>query len=212
LGIAKDPARGSPRVKKIPRMGRRLRRRLIDLGRRSGDPATALRFLAVARLALGHSHAARRRRPRDARSTVVKAAHRFATGGVEGLYDRRRARKALRRRCACATRSASTSSGWLLGRDRAPVPRLRGHQGRVPRARVRRRAVSKVRRPVHWVRLRGVTTGDGAPIRDEGCSGPSRALPDPPEGAGGARSRSSWRGAGRHARSLASLGATTTRS
>jgi transposase len=66
-----------------------MRRHLIQLGRRSGDPDTAMRFLAVARLGLGHSS------PRVAidldvaRSTVVKAAERFATEGVEGLYDRR---------------------------------------------------------------------------------------------------------------------------
>lgn len=75
---------------KIPRMSRPARRHLIQLGRRTGDPATAMRFLVVARLALGH------RTPRVAndleiaRSTVVKVAHRFAAEGAEGLHDRRR--------------------------------------------------------------------------------------------------------------------------
>lgn len=75
---------------RIPRMSRAMRRYLIQLGRRSGDPATAMRFLVVARLGLGH------RTPRVAndlevaRSTVVKVAHRFATHGVDALYDRRR--------------------------------------------------------------------------------------------------------------------------
>lgn len=76
-------------MKKIPRMGLLKRRRLIELGRRSGDPATSLRFLAVARLGLGHSS------PRIATalglacSTVVRAAESFAAEGIEGLYDRR---------------------------------------------------------------------------------------------------------------------------
>jgi transposase len=71
-------------------MSRPARRHLIQLGRRTGDPATAMRFLVVARLALGH------RTPRVAndleiaRSTVVKVAHRFAGEGVEGLQDQRR--------------------------------------------------------------------------------------------------------------------------
>ena len=34
---------------KIPRMNRVVRRHLVQLGRRSGDPATALRFHAVSR-------------------------------------------------------------------------------------------------------------------------------------------------------------------
>lgn len=71
-------------------MGLLQRRHLIQLGRRSGDPATALRFLAVARLGLGHST------PRVAidlgvaRSTVVRAAASFMTEGIDGLFDRRR--------------------------------------------------------------------------------------------------------------------------
>ncbi len=75
---------------KIPRMSRLMRRQLITIGRRSGDPATAMRFHVVARLGLGH------RSPRVAndldiaRSTVVKVAERFANEGVEGLLDRRR--------------------------------------------------------------------------------------------------------------------------
>ena len=42
-------------MKKIPRMSRNFRRHLIHLGRRSGDPETAVRFHAVARLGLGRS-------------------------------------------------------------------------------------------------------------------------------------------------------------
>jgi transposase len=67
-----------------------MRRRLIQLGRQSGDPDTAMRFLAVARLGLGHTTPRVASDLDIARSTVVKAANRFATDGIEGLYDRRR--------------------------------------------------------------------------------------------------------------------------
>ena len=40
---------------KVPRMRRTERRWMINLGRRSGDPHTAMRFQAVARLGLGRS-------------------------------------------------------------------------------------------------------------------------------------------------------------
>lgn len=75
---------------KVPRMGLIKRRLLIQLGRRSGDPATALRFLAVVRLGLGHSSPRVANDLELARSTVVRVAERFATEGVEGLYDQRR--------------------------------------------------------------------------------------------------------------------------
>ncbi|MHB8533715.1 MAG: IS630 family transposase [Solirubrobacteraceae bacterium] len=71
-------------------MGRVERRQLIRLGRGSGDPHTALRFLAVARLGTGCSS---RRVAEDlyvAPSTVVSAGHRFLADGIDGLYDRRR--------------------------------------------------------------------------------------------------------------------------
>lgn len=66
------------------------RRHLISLGRASDDPATALRFLAVVRLSLGHSTVRVSQDLLLARSTVVKAAGRYAELGVEGLYDQRR--------------------------------------------------------------------------------------------------------------------------
>jgi transposase len=66
------------------------RRHLISLGRKSGDLATALRFLAIARLALGHSTVRVAESLELARSTVVNAANRYLTEGVDGLYDRRR--------------------------------------------------------------------------------------------------------------------------
>lgn len=73
----------------IPRMGRNDRRLLARLGRRSGDPATALRFLAVARLAAGGGSTQVAAALEVARSTVVRAAHRFLLSGPAGLYDRR---------------------------------------------------------------------------------------------------------------------------
>lgn len=85
-----NPNQGAPRVHKIPRMGLLKRRQLIALGRKSDDPATALRFLAVVRLGLGHSTVRVSRDLLLARSTVVKAAGRYAESGIEGLYDQRR--------------------------------------------------------------------------------------------------------------------------
>ena len=95
-----------------------MRRHLIQLGRRSGDPATAMRFLAIARLGLGH------RTPRVAsdldvaRSTVVRAATHFATAGIEGLYDQRRGNgtakvdDAFRRRVAQLLLRTPEDFGW----------------------------------------------------------------------------------------------------
>ena len=74
----------------IARMNRVERRYLIKLGRQSGDPATALRFQAVAGLAAGLSSVQVEQRLDIARSCVVRAAKRFAEHGVLGLYDRRR--------------------------------------------------------------------------------------------------------------------------
>lgn len=104
---------------KIPRMSRPMRRRLIQIGRRSGDPATALRFLAVARLGLGHSTVRVAMDLDIARSTVVKAAGRFATDGVNGLYDQRRGNgaakidDAFRRRVAQLLLGTPEDFGWI---------------------------------------------------------------------------------------------------
>ncbi len=73
----------------VPRMSWLARRALIRAGRRTGDPHTALRFLAVARLALGKS---RRQVAADldmAPSTVAEAARRFVASGEAGLLDGR---------------------------------------------------------------------------------------------------------------------------
>ena len=71
-------------------MSRVERRQLIRLGRRSGDPYTALRFQAVARLATGRSAPQVAAEWDIATSTVVRAADRFLADGIPGLYDRRR--------------------------------------------------------------------------------------------------------------------------
>jgi transposase len=99
-------------------MSRHVRRYLIQLGRRSADPATALRFLAVARLGLGHRTPRVARDIEVARSTVVKAAKRFTTDGVDGLYDQRRSNGAskvddpFRRRVAQLLLRTPEDFGW----------------------------------------------------------------------------------------------------
>jgi transposase len=67
-----------------------MRRSLIQLGRRSGDPDTARRFHAVARLGLERSSVQVAQDLDMARSTVVSAAQRYAEEGIWGLYDKRR--------------------------------------------------------------------------------------------------------------------------
>jgi transposase len=99
-------------------MGRPERRLLIRLGRRSGEPNTALRFHAVARLALGKSTVCVADELDLARSTVVRAAQRFAEGGVEGLYDLRRHNgavkvdEAFRRHLGRLLRGTPEDHGW----------------------------------------------------------------------------------------------------
>ncbi len=103
---------------KISRMGLLKRRRLIDLGRKSGDPATALRFLAIARLGLGHSSPRVATDLELARSTVVRAAESFVSEGIEGLYDRRtrngaaKVDDAFRRRVAELLLRTPEHVGW----------------------------------------------------------------------------------------------------
>ena len=73
----------------VPRMRRPERRELVDLGRKSGDPATALRFHIIAVLGLGKSSPEVAEELAIACSTVVRTAHRFADEGIAGLYDKR---------------------------------------------------------------------------------------------------------------------------
>lgn len=75
---------------KIPRMSRNMRKQLLRVGRRSGDPATALRFHIVARLGRGDRSPAVAEALDVVRSTVVRTANRFASEGAQGLFDKRR--------------------------------------------------------------------------------------------------------------------------
>jgi transposase len=77
-------------------MSRVERRLLIKQGRRSRDPATALRFQAVAHLAAGHSSVRVARELDLARSCVVAIARRYVERGVDGLYDGRRSNGAAK--------------------------------------------------------------------------------------------------------------------
>lgn len=125
---------------KIPRLDRAARRRLITRGRKTKDPATALRFLMIAKLGQGLSRHQVARDLGCVPSTVVKAARRFVEAGEEGLLDRRafngitkvdvRFRETLER----VLYSVPTEFGWqrptwtreLLGREleRRGLPRV----------------------------------------------------------------------------------------
>jgi transposase len=77
-------------MENIPHLPRPRRRELIRMGRKSGDPATALRFLMIAKLSSGSSRNRVAHEVGAAVSTVIAAAARFVRHGVEGLYDQRR--------------------------------------------------------------------------------------------------------------------------
>ena len=83
----------------VPQLRRAKRRTLIRLSRKSGDPDTSNRFVAVAKLAAPArpSKSGVARELEVAVSTVVSAAQRWLLGGIEQLYDQRihngRARK-----------------------------------------------------------------------------------------------------------------------
>ena len=104
---------------KIPRMSRLTRRHLISLGRRSGEPQTAVRFHIVSRLGLGRSSPQVAEEVDVARSTVVRAAHHFIAEGVAGLYDKRRGNGAakvddrFRRAVATLLRRTPEDFGWM---------------------------------------------------------------------------------------------------
>jgi len=77
-------------MQSLPRLSRPRRRALIREGRKSKDPATALRFLMIAKLSSGLSRNRVAAELGTAVSSVVRTARRFLTGGVTALYDRRR--------------------------------------------------------------------------------------------------------------------------
>jgi transposase len=103
----------------VPRMSRPDRRDLLRLGRKSDDPATALRFHIVARLGLGKTSPEVAEELDVARSTVVRTAHCFAAEGIAGLYDKRRgngtpkADDAFRRGVAQLLERTPDHFGWL---------------------------------------------------------------------------------------------------
>ncbi len=103
----------------VPRMSRNDRRKLARLGRMSGDPETALRFLIVANLAAGRNSPQVAIDLHVARSSVVRTAYRFASGGLEALFDQRRGngkRKvtdAFRDRVAEVLRRTPEDYGWM---------------------------------------------------------------------------------------------------
>jgi transposase len=95
------------------------RRNLIQIGRRSGDPDTALRFLTVSHLAADRSGRQVARDLDIARSTVIRTAHRFVTDGIDGLFDRRRSNGATKadegfcRRVTVLLRHCPEDFGWM---------------------------------------------------------------------------------------------------
>ena len=103
---------------KIPRMSRLARRELVRIGRRSGDPETAVRFHVIARLARGERSPEVAEALDVARSTVVRTAASFAKHGVEGLFDKRRYNGApkvdgpFRTRVAALLRATPEDFGW----------------------------------------------------------------------------------------------------
>ena len=74
---------------KILRLDRPARRRLINRGRKTKDPHTALRFLMIAKLGQGLSRQQVARDLACVPSTVVRAARRFGEFGEDGLLDQR---------------------------------------------------------------------------------------------------------------------------
>jgi hypothetical protein len=99
-------------------MSRSVRRQLIRIGRQSGDPATALRFQAVAALAAGRGSVQVARELEIARSTVTTAGRRFMEGGSEALYDQRhrngvsKVDDAFRQRVAKLLLNTPEDFGW----------------------------------------------------------------------------------------------------
>ena len=102
----------------IPRMSRAERRSLLHLGRKSGDPATALRFQIIAKLGLSKTSPEVAEALDVACSTVVRTAHVFAEEGAAGLYDKRRnngtpkADEPFRRRVAKLLEGTPEDFGW----------------------------------------------------------------------------------------------------
>jgi len=74
----------------VPRIDRAERRKMMWVGRKSDESATAMRFFAVALLGGGKSSPTVADLLCIAVSTVVRAAHAYLAEGIAGLYDKRR--------------------------------------------------------------------------------------------------------------------------
>ena len=118
MGSANNLKQKAPRMPLLPRMSRVRRRSLLKIGRKSHDPALALRFQAIAKFGLGWSSVRIAHALDLAVSTVVKAAHRFGEFGIAGLHDGRKwngMRKvddAFRRRIVELLRGTPEDVGW----------------------------------------------------------------------------------------------------
>jgi transposase len=105
-------------MERVPRLSRRKRRSLVRAGRRTGDPATAIRFLIVAQLGGGRGVVEVARMLHVAVSTVSKTAARYLESGVEALVDRRRSNGAakadepFRRQVVELLRQSPPDHGW----------------------------------------------------------------------------------------------------
>ena len=105
-------------MQRVPPLPHWRRRRLVRAGRRTGDPATALRFLMIAKLSLGLGVVEVARMLDVAISTVSKAASRYLESGEEGLLDQRRGNgaakvdAAFRKRVIALLERSPQDFGW----------------------------------------------------------------------------------------------------
>ena len=102
----------------VPRIDRARRRDLVRAGCKTGDVATLKRFYAVALLGAGKSSPTVADILCLAVSTVVRAAHAYLVGGVEGLHDKRlrngrpKADGAFRTRVTSLLHGTPEDFGW----------------------------------------------------------------------------------------------------
>jgi transposase len=102
----------------IPRMPRARRRQLVREGRRSGDPATAVRFQIIAELAAGDSQRNVAKLLHVAPSTVSRTARSYLEMGVAGLFDQRtangptKADDQFQRELVAVLEKSPTDFGW----------------------------------------------------------------------------------------------------
>ena len=127
-------------MERVPRLSRRKRRGLVRAGRRTGDPATALRFLIVVKLGERRGVVEVARMLHVAVSTVSKVASRYLELGADGLLDQRRSNGAakadetFRKQVVELLRQSPPDYGWerptwtrellCLQMDRDGAPRV----------------------------------------------------------------------------------------